>query len=206
MLQSIELPEELNISLGSESRDFAVKGTFVQPVGASVSAILFGAGWLGFTSILMSFFLAPGFVKGAIRSFTSPEAANSAEGERLGYLCFIVFFGIFLSIGFYVILKGIFSLLRSGGYFAGTSTRLVNFRKGKLRSYDWEQFTGDIVVRGTNKKGNITLVMRTGKMVKEKVGSRFVPDVIYIAGIEGAFDIEQVCKKRIKENNPTPAN
>jgi hypothetical protein len=205
MLQSIELPEELNISLGSESRDFAVKGTFAQPVGASVSGILFGAGWLGFTFLLMSFFIAPGFVEGAIQSFTSPEAANSVEGERLGYLFFIVFFGIFLSIGFYVFLKGIFSLFRRGGYFAGTPTRLVNFRKGKLKSCDWEQFTGDIAVRGNNKKGNITLVMRTGSMVRSKNSSRFVPDVIYIAGIEGASDIEQICRKRIKENVPVPA-
>jgi len=61
MLQSTELPEELNISLGSENREFAVKGTFAQPVIASALSILFGAGWLGFTFLLMSFFLAPGF-------------------------------------------------------------------------------------------------------------------------------------------------
>jgi len=206
MLQSDELPEELNISLGSENREFAVKGTFAQPVIASGLNILFGAGWLGFTFLLMSFFLAPGFIKDAIQSFTSPEAADSVEGERLGYLFFIVFFGIFLSIGFYVVLKGIFSLFRSGGYFVGTPTRLVHFRKGKLRSCDWEQFTGDIIVRGNNKKGNITLVMKTGKMVRSKNSSRFVPDLIYIAGTEGAIDIEQICKKRIKENDPTPAN
>ena len=63
MLQSDELPEELNISLGSENREFAVKGTFAQPVIASGLNILFGAGWLGFTFLLMSFFLAPGFIR-----------------------------------------------------------------------------------------------------------------------------------------------
>ena len=203
MLQSIELPEELNISLGSESRDFAVKGTFAQPVMASVSGIIFGAGWLGFTFFMMSFFLGPGFIEGAIQSIKSPD--SSGEGGMMGYLFFIVFFGIFLSVGFWVFLKGIFSLFRRGGYFVGTPTRLVNFKRGRLSSSDWEQFTGNISVRGNNKKGNITLEMRTGRMVSGKGGSRFVPDVIYILGIEGAFDIEQICRKRIKENDPTPS-
>ncbi len=204
MLQSIELPEELNISLGSESRDFAVKGTFAQPVFASVSGIIFGAVWLGFTFFMMSFFLAPGFIEGAIQSFKSPD--SSGEGGMMGSLFFIVFFGIFLTVGFWVFFKGIFSLFRRGGYFVGTPTRLVNFRRGRLSSSDWEQFTGNISVRGNNKKGNITLEMRTGKMISGKGGSRFVPDVIYILGIEGAFDIEQICRKRIKENDPTPSS
>jgi len=206
MLQSHELPEELNISLGSENREFAVKGTLAQPVIASVFSIISGAGWLGFTFLLMSFFIDPGFVKDAIQSFTSPAAADSVEGEKLGYVFFIGFFGIFLSIGFYMFFKGVISMFRSGGYFVGTPTRLVHFRKGKLRSCDWEQFTGDIIVKGNNKKGNITLVMKTGKMVRSKNSSRFVPDLIYIAGTEGASDIEQICKKRIRENVPIPAN
>jgi hypothetical protein len=202
MLQSDELPEELNISLGSENREFAVKGAFAQPVIASVFRILFGAGWLGFTFLLMSFFIDPGFFKEAIESFTSPEAADTVEGEIIYYVFIIVFFGIFLSVGFYKFFKGIFSLFQSGGYFIGTPTRLVNFRKGKLKSCDWEQFTSDIVVKGDNKKGNITLVMKTGRIVRSKNSSMFVPDYIYILGIEGALDIEQICRKRIRENDP----
>lgn len=204
MTEQITLPEELNISLGSESRDFAVKGTFAQPVGASVYNILFGAGWLGFTFFMMSFFLGPGFIKGSIESFTSSESANSSDGTGQGYIFFIVFFGIFLSVGLFTFIKGFISLLRRGGYFVGTSSRLVNYRRGKLSSFDWEQFTGNIVVKGNNNKGSIMLVLRTGHVVSGKGGSRFVPDTIYMAGIEGAFDIEQICRRRIKENDPTP--
>jgi hypothetical protein len=202
MLQSTELPEELNISLGSENREFAVKGTFAQPVIASVFGILSGAGWLGFTILLMSFFIEPDFLNYAIQSFTSSEAADSGEGEKIYYLFIIVFFGIFLSVGLYMVLKGIFSLFRNGGYFVGTPTRLVHFRKGKLRSCDWEQFTGEIVVKGNNNKGDITMVMKTGSIVKSKNSSRFVPDYIYMLRIEGALDIEQICRRRIKENDP----
>jgi hypothetical protein len=202
MLQSHELPEELNISLGSENREFAVKGTFAQPVIASVFNILFGVGWIGFTSLLMSFFIEPDFLKYAIQEFTSSEAAGTGEGDKIYYVFIIVFFGIFLSIGFYMFFKGVFSMFRSGGYFVGTPTRLVHFRKGKLKSCDWEQFTYDILVKGNNKKGNITLVMKTGSIVRGKSSSRFVPDYIYMLGIEGALDIEQICRRRIRENDP----
>ncbi len=202
MLQSDELPEELNISLGSENREFAVKGAFAQPVIVSVFGILSGAGWLGFTFLLMSFFIDPGFFREAIESFTSSEAADSGEGEKFYYLFIIVFFGIFLSVGLYMVLKGIFSLFRNGGYFVGTPTRLVHFRKGKLKTFDWEQFTSDIVVKGNNNKGNITMVMKTGSIVRSKNSSRFVPDYIYMLRIEGALDIEQIIRRRIRENDP----
>jgi hypothetical protein len=35
---------------------------------------------------------------------------------------------------------------------------------------------------------------------------RYVPDVIYMSKIPEAFEIERICRKRIKENDPTPPN
>ena len=32
----------------------------------------------------------------------------------------------------------------------------------------------------------------------------YVPDVIYITGIPNVFEIEKICRTRIKENDPTP--
>jgi hypothetical protein len=205
MIQNIELPEEINISLGSETRDFAVKGTFAQPVGGSVYNIIFGAGWLGFTYFMSTFFIGPEFIDYVINAINGSAVPTQEEGGLKGLLFLVVFFGIFLSVGLYVFLKGVFSLFRRGGYFIGTPTRLVNFRNGKMRTSDWEQFTGSIEVKGSNTKGNITLVMRTGHMVSGKGGSRYVPDITFIAGIPGAYDIEQICRKRIKENDPTPS-
>jgi len=47
--------------------------------------------------------------------------------------------------------------------------------------------------------------MRTGKMVSRKNGpDRYVPDVIYISEIPYVFEIEKICRARIKENDPTP--
>jgi len=97
-------------------------------------------------------------------------------------------------------------LFKKGGYFVGTPTRLVHFSNGTIRSIDWEQFSGDIEVGGNEEKGNISLGLRTGKMVSQKNGpDRYVPDTIYISGIPEAFRIEQLCRIRIKENDPTPS-
>jgi hypothetical protein len=47
--------------------------------------------------------------------------------------------------------------------------------------------------------------MRAGRMVSRKNDSdRYIPDVIYISEIQNVFEIEQVIRKRIKENDPTP--
>jgi hypothetical protein len=34
---------------------------------------------------------------------------------------------------------------------------------------------------------------------------RYVPDVIYILEIPDVFEVEQICRRRIKENDPTPS-
>jgi len=76
-----------------------------------------------------------------------------------------------------------------------------------MRSIDWEQFSGDITLSGDNEKGSVSLQMRTGKMVRRKNGpDRYVPEVIYLTKIPYALEIEKICRKRIKENDPTPPN
>ena len=58
------------------------------------------------------------------------------------------------------------------------------------------------------RRGNITLQLRTGKMVSRKNGpAQFVPDIVYISGIKDeVLEVEKICRKRIKENDPKPAN
>lgn len=117
----------------------------------------------------------------------------------------VVFLGIFLLAGIFIFVSGIIALFKSGGYFVGTPLRLVHYQNGNIRSIDWEQFSGEIELRGNAQKGNISLQMRTGRMVSRKGQSdRYVPDVIYITAIPDVFEVEKVC--RIKENDLTPAS
>jgi hypothetical protein len=112
---------------------------------------------------------------------------------------------VFVLIGLGLVGAGVYQLFKKGGYFVGTPTRLVHYNNGKVRSIDWEQFSGDIEVKGTALKGNLELQLRTGRMVSSKnKPDRYVPDVIYLSGIPEVFKVEGICRKRIKENDPTP--
>jgi hypothetical protein len=52
---------------------------------------------------------------------------------------------------------------------------------------------------------DIAFQLRTGKMESKKNSlDKFVPDIIYISGINNVLEIEKSCRIRIKENDPTP--
>lgn len=204
-MENITLPQELSSSVSSESKDFAVKAGRAQPLKKSLSLIIFGTVWMVFTSIIVFAIFGPLF-QGKEVHFKSNGVLTVASPDNLSPVIMpAIIIGIFVLIGVVMLSWGIYSVFKKGGYFAGTPTRLVHFQNGNIRSIDWEQFSGDIEVSGNAQKGNISLQMRTGKMVNRKNGpDRYVPDVIYISEIPNVFEVEQICRKRIKENDPTP--
>lgn len=207
MIGNTRLPEDLESIIGSESKEFAVKAGLAQPRKTSLSLILFGLAWTGFTSIFVVVFLGPLFLGKEVH-FESNGVPTVASPDNLGpILVPALIIGLFVLIGIGMLSWGIYSMTRKGGYFVGTPTRLIHYYKGNIRSIDWEQFSGDIELKGTRQKGNISLYMRSGKMVSRKNGpDRYVPNVIYISEVPYVFEIEKICRQRIKENDPTPPN
>ena len=203
MIEPITLPDKLIEIIGSENKDFAVKGGHAQPVTNSMALIVFSLIWLTFTSIFFFAFLGP--VLWGKETTGSGNFVLSSDGME-GITVPALVIGLFAFIGLGMLALGLGSLFKKGGYFVGTPTRLINYTKNSYRSIDWEQFSGDNQVRGNEKKGTVTLGMRTGRMVSSKGSSdRFVPDVFYMTGIPDVYEIEQICRKRIKENDPTPS-
>lgn len=112
--------------------------------------------------------------------------------------------GMFVLIGIVILTRGFYSLFQKGGYFVGTKNRLIRYHKGNVISYDWEQFSGNMEINKS--KGDLSMQLRTGKMVQRKNNSdQFIPDILYISGMEDILEIEKTCRIRIKENDPTPA-
>lgn len=205
MIENVVLPPQLESYIGSESKDFAVKARHANPPKTSFFMILFGTVWLGFTSIFFFAFLGPLFQGKEVEFLTNGAPTVAGPGNLKPIIMPAVIIGIFILVGIIMLAAGIRLLFKKGGYYVGTPVRLINMQGGKFRSVDWEQFSGDIEVKGDEKKGNIKLGMRTGKMVSSKNGpDRYVPDELYISGIPYVFEIEQICRKRIKENDPTP--
>lgn len=206
MVENITLPPELLSLVGSEIKDFVVKAKHAAPPKASLAMIIFGVVWLAFSSVFLFAFLGPLF-KGEEVHFLTNDVPTVASPDNLRPILLpAVIIGIFILIGLGMLVGGIYMMFKKGGYFVGTQTRLVSLQRGKYRSVDWEQFSGDIEVTGNEQKGNIKLGLRTGKMVSSKNGpDRYVPDELYISGIPNVFEVEQICRRRIKENDPTPA-
>ena len=206
MIESYGLPGLLAQNLGSEKRDFAVMATRSQPLKMSLAVIVFGTIWLAFTSIFVIAFLGPVFAGREVHFLSNDVPVVAGPGNLRPLLLPALIIGIFVLVGLGMLSWGLRMLLKKGGYFVGTPTRLVHFSNGTIRSIDWEQFSGDIEVGGNEQKGNISLGLRTGKMVSQKNGpDRYVPDTIYISGIPDVFKVEQICRMRIKENDPTPS-
>jgi hypothetical protein len=205
MIENTRLPYELSSNLGSETKDFVIKAGRAQPLKTSLSLFLFGIAWTAFTSIFVITFLGPLFVGKEVH-FESNGVPTVASPDNLGpILVPALIIGLFVLIGIGMISWGIYAMLKKGGYFVGTPMRLIHYYKGNIRSIDWEQFSGDIVLKGNKQKGNISLQMRTGRMVSRKNGpDRYVPDTIYITEVPYVFEIEKICRQRIKENDPTP--
>ena len=207
MLRNVPLPRELNSMIDSERKDFAIKAGRAQPLKSSLAIIIFGTFWTAFTGIFVVAFLGPLFVGKEVH-FESNGVPTVASPYNLGpILVPALIIGFFVLIGLAMLSWGFYSVFKKGGYFVGTPMRLIHYYKGTMRSIDWEQFSGDIEVNGNVNKGNVSLQMRTGKMVSKKDRpDRYVPDVIYMSKIPNAFEIERICRKRIKENDPTPPN
>jgi hypothetical protein len=202
MINEIRLPEEINISIGSEAKDFSVKSGPIQAYGKSFSNIIFGLTFLGFGYFILTF-LPEEFFKGeAIRIIKESVSKTAATEESKGTVFVFILFLIMLFVGLYLMIPGFVKLFKSGGYFVATPSRLLNYRKGHMSSFDWGQFNGNIEVHGTNKRGSISLEMKTGYMITGgKGGSRYVPNEVYISSVAGIYEIEQICRKRIKEND-----
>jgi len=207
MISQENVPLEIGAILGGESKEFIVKANRRFPLKTSLPLLIFGVIWLGFSSVFVALLLGPIFT-GKELHITINDVPTVVSPGNLKPLIFpLSMMSIFVLIGLGLVGYSIYALIVKGPWYIGTAKRLIIYQKNRVRSIDWEQFSGDIEISGSNEKGNISLQMRTGKMVSRKnAPDQYVPDVIYICGIPNAFAVEQVCRKRIKENDPTPAN
>ncbi|MDR2861531.1 MAG: hypothetical protein LBV07_03160 [Syntrophobacterales bacterium] len=199
------LPPELQSVIGAEKIDFSVLAKRNKPANQSIYIIFFGLVWTAFTSIFVIGFFGPLFKRGEVH-FKVNGVPTTGSWENLEPMIFpALLIGVFVLVGIGILSWGLYSFFQKGGYFVGTASRLLSYHKGKIYSFDWEQFTGNMEIN--KKKGDISLQLRYGKMVSRKNSpDKFVPDIVYISGTPDILEIEKICRKRIKENDPTPAN
>jgi hypothetical protein len=198
------LPADLKSVIGTEKVDFSIISKRKQPSNKSWGLILFGTIWSAFISIFVVAFLGPIF-KGEESHFKVNGEETTASWENFEpMLVPSLIIGLFVVVGIAILFSGIYSFFQKGGNFVGTENRLIHYRKGTIKTYDWEQFTGNMEIN--IKKEDMSMELRTGKMVSRNDKSdEYVPDTLYISGVADVLEIEKLCRKRIKENDPTPA-
>jgi hypothetical protein len=192
---STELPQVLNEVTGSENRDFSFKAGSSRPFRKSLPGIISGILWIAFFSLIFFGIFDLDF-KGMLERGAEENKSINPAFYLMG------FFGIFYLIGLAILFSAIIPAIRRGGYFIGTPVRLINYRNGNIRSVNWEQFTGDMQVRGKEQGGNISFLLKTGTWKRQKGGSIYVPDMIFMTAIPGLSEVEKICRQRIKENKP----
>ncbi len=201
------VPNELRTIIDSEEVDFVVKAGKKLPNNIVIKYFFFGLFWLA----ILSIGLYP-TLKGYFQGVTFNFSAASFQ-EVIAILKtninkqLLIFFGVFISIGFGALGYAVYLFFQKGAFFVGTATRLIKYRKGNITMTDWEQFSGNIKINQKGLLGNIKLELRTGSLQSRAGDSgskRYVPDIIYITAIENVISIEKKCSMRIKENDPTP--
>lgn len=199
------IPQELKTIIEPEPIDFICKAKRNKPLRSSFFTFIFGLAWLAFTSIFIFAFFGP-LLKNEEVTFKANHVPTTASMDNFEPLIVpSISIGIFVLVGVGIFIWGLVQFFQKGGYFVGTPTRFIQFRNGTITTTDWEQFSGNIVLRHSSNFGSIALQLRTGKMQHRKNQSdTYVPDVIYMIEIPNAPEIEKKCRIRIKENDPTP--
>ncbi len=197
------IPRDLKTIIDSEPIDFLVKGKKNHSRKTVVALLLFAVFWLAFSSIFAVPLFGPLLRKEEVH-FSSKGKPVVATLDNLGSLWVPGGFTLILVvIGIVMLIWGIVIMFQKGGYFVGTETRFIKYRKGTVVIKDWEQFSGNIKIKKKSTYGNLQLELRTGKISKGKNKSgRFVPDVIDIVQVDNVFEIEKKCRARIQENDP----
>lgn len=180
----LELPSEVREIIKSETPDFAVFSNRKHPLKKTIQLIGFGVVWSVMASSIFIFgdMPLPGFGWTAYDWFSLMPVA-------------------FASIGLGMLALGIYRIFQPGGYFVGTPKRLIRYQRGKLNTYAWDQFTGNMEIN--HKQGSVLLEMRTGKMVyRQNRGSVYVPDKVFISGMANVSEVANICRDRIEEMSP----
>lgn len=197
------LPEDLKSVIGKEKVDFSTEAKRMHPRKRSIAIILVGSGWTAFTGIFLFALFGPLIRSGQVTITVNDVPTTATWNNFEPILVPTIIIGLFTLVGLFIITFGFISLYKKGGYFVGTENRLILYRKGNIKTYDWEQFTGNMQMN--SEKGDLSLELRSGRMMSRKKGpDYFVPDTVELSGVPDVLEIERACRKRIKENDPTP--
>ena len=201
LMRNLNLPKILLDSLGSEAQDFTVKAKKAYPASIGLSMLAFSVVWLTINGIIASVILVP-LLQGQVVETTFNEQLVSGSLDNLQPILLPVLLNsFFIIIGIGLTIATFYFLFKSGGYFVGTPHRLYILNGNKLKSVEWELFSGKNTVTGSSQFGNITLELRASPENKPRRNSNLVAtDKVFLQGIQNPYQVEKLCRQRIQQN------
>lgn len=198
------LPADLITFVGSEKIDFVLKGKRKNQVKHYRITLFLGIFWSLFMFLFSIIIFGP-LLQGKKVLFEINDVPTTAGPDDLQPLIgLLIFTGIFFLIGFGILGWSIYSILREGGIFVGTKSNLVHYQNGKIESFDWGDFTGNIDVKNAQEDGTASIILEL-KNYKRKlfavslINGRIIHPAVFLSHIANANEIEQYCRKRINE-------
>lgn len=201
-----KLPTDLKKIIGKEPIDFIIKPKWNYTRKKARTFIIMSLIWNGIVGLFLYVMYAPLLTKGKVH-FKSNGVPVVASLDNLKPLLIpSLILSVFLVIGIIMFVWSFINYFQKGSIFVATPTRFIKYRPKQINLYDWGQFTGNSRINLNKTNGNIEFLLKTGKIYKNDGNKRFVPDKIEIAGIPNVLEVEEICRKRIKQNAPAPAS
>lgn len=195
------LPKELREVIGEEAVDFFVETKRKNGFSyVPIFGIFFLLPFTFFAGKAVMGLFVPLFLAGEV-SIGVNDVPRMVGLENLILVTPLLFISSLSFFGFFYAVSAIIhTIFQKGGFFVGTSKRLISYRKGKITAIDWGLFSGKINLNDKKELGNLILNLRIGNVSSDESGDEFTPEVIEIIGVEDIYQIEKYCLKRIEEN------
>ncbi|MDT9498947.1 hypothetical protein [Capnocytophaga canimorsus] len=186
------IPQSLNYVINGENVEFLSfsqrNATWSNVILSFVMGLIFSVVGVFVLDIEMDLFA---FLRGEYGEGTNIIALLSE-----GRLPVLVIGSLFSLAGMWVAVSAIFMIFSKGGYFVGTPTRLIHYKKGDVKIYMWELFTDEIKV--DIDKNYIRFTLKIGKYERKDKTEVFAPYKVEIISAENVSKIERVARERIR--------
>jgi len=189
-MENTSLPIEMENMLSWEKIDFSVKAGREKPLSTWVSLIIFWIIWSIFIGVFAFM-----FVWSMMNSETVIVNWVTKAPEDVNFTFIIAIVWAFSLVWIWMIIYGIYNIMKKWWYFVWTPTRLVYYNKQELKSVNWSEFTKNIQVKWSN----VILELKSGFTVNHSSWSweTFVHHMIFISSIPNALEIGEIIRKNV---------
>lgn len=199
-MENTSLPIKMENIISWEEKIFSLKAWREKPLSTWVSLIVFWIIWSIFIWVFAFMFLGS-----MINTETVIVNWITKAPEDVDFTFVIAVVWAFSLVWIWMIIYGIYGIMKKWWYFVWTQSRLVYYNKQELKSVAWDEFTKNLQVKWTN----VILELKSWFIVNSSDGrtERFVHHMMYISSIPNAIEIWEIIRKQIdKASNITETN